>query len=303
MGYIPTITLLNDYERYTQDTSSTNVDNGKRAINHYYAFLYAEADNYVDERTKYTDLKANQRSYLLPPDYYRMKRVRVKANSLWYNLRRVTNMDEWAEYTYRNIVGPIAYAYTLFNEQGNMHLELDIVPSADVSSGLEMVYEGYLNALSFPNLYTTGTVTVTHGSYTVTGSSTSWLSAGNLVGLSIQLAGSTTWYEIASVVNDTTLTLVQNFQEATATGVGYQIAELTRMPREFDYTPVWAAVADYWMPSNLQHAAPYSQKYQAELQFLTQKYKSKTTGSVTPGKRVAPLEPSWPRNYPRTRIG
>jgi len=303
MGYIPTITLLNDYLKYTQDSSSTNSDTGKRVINHYYAFLYAQADNYVDERTKFTDIKNGQRSYLLPNDYYKMKRVRAKANSLWYNLRVVTNLDEWAEYTYRNIIGPIPYAYTLFNEQGNMHLELDIVPSADVTSGLEMVYEGYLNALSFPNIYTTGTVTITHGSYVVTGVGTNWLSAGNLVGQSIQVTGSTTWYEIASVTDDTHLTLVALFQESTVTGSGYQIAELIRMPREFDYTPVWAAVADYWTITNIAHANPYTQKYQQELAFLEGKYKSKTTGSVSPGKRVAPIEPSWPRNYPRTRIG
>lgn len=303
MGDIPTSTLLSDYLRHTQDASANNKTNGQNAINHYYQFLYAQADNYVDERTKYTDLSIGQRSYLLPPDYFKIKRVRVKVSNIWYPLRRITNLDEWAELTFRDISGPIPYAYTVINEQGNMHIEIDLLPTTNLPASLEIVYEGYLNRLQFPDIYATGHVGVNLGSMTIAGTGTSFTTAGNLVGQFIRPTGGRFWYEINAVQSDTQLQLVSVFQEPTITSSTYQIAELSRLPREFDYTPVWAAIADYWAITNIQHGNTYLQKYTQELQFLESKYRSKTTGSVTPGTPIAPKEPSWPRNYPRTRIG
>ena len=303
MGEIPTATLLSEYLRYTQDSSDNNKTVGKQQINHYYRFLYAQADNYVDERTKYTDVTYGQRSYLLPPDYFKMKRVRIQVANIWYNLRPETDLDAWAEMTFRQIYGPIPYSYTLINEQGNMHIELDILPSANLTGALEIVYEGYLQPLQFPDIYSIGTATVNLGSLTVTGSGANWTSAGNLVGRFIKPTGYKYWYEIEAVQSDTQLQLVSLFQEPSVSSSGYQIAELSRLPAEFDFTSVWAAIADYWSITNIQHATTYQQRYTQELTFLQGKYKRKTTGSVIKGTPVGPREPSWPRNYPRTRIG
>jgi len=78
--------------------------------------------------------------------------------------------------------------------------------------------------------YTTGTVSVTNSSATVTGSGTSWtgnVSAGDKFGVgSTDPNEITTWYTIQSVDSDTQITLASNYQGPTASGQSYCIRKL-----------------------------------------------------------------------------
>lgn len=70
--------------------------------------------------------------------------------------------------------------------------------------------------------YSTGTVTATNGSTTVTGAGgTLWQTRGISANQFILIDGA--WYRIASVTNDTTLVLASNFTGATAGGKAYTI--------------------------------------------------------------------------------
>lgn len=69
---------------------------------------------------------------------------------------------------------------------------------------------------------TAGTVSVTNGSATVTGSGTSWTST--MVGALFQVDGDANVYTIASVASATSLTLTANYSGATASGAGYRIS-------------------------------------------------------------------------------
>lgn len=87
--------------------------------------------------------------------------------------------------------------------------------------------------------YETGTVDVTNGSATVTGSGTSWdseLKAGDFihVGATDQTDPTATWYEIDSVDSDTQLTLTETYNETTAAGQDYT-ARVTFTGDELDY--------------------------------------------------------------------
>lgn len=66
----------------------------------------------------------------------------------------------------------------------------------------------------------TGTVSVTEGSATVTGSGTNWQTQGITTGDWFWLDGYR-WYEIASVASDTSLTLVETFEGRTQSGTDY----------------------------------------------------------------------------------
>lgn len=67
----------------------------------------------------------------------------------------------------------------------------------------------------------TGTVAVTNGSATVTGTSTTWTAALN----GQYFRQKTNWQEVASVTSATTLELKVPFTEETATGAGYNIVQ------------------------------------------------------------------------------
>ncbi len=71
--------------------------------------------------------------------------------------------------------------------------------------------------------YKTGTVSVTNGSATVTGSGTLWsgeIAAGDL----FTIVGDNAWYEVASVGSNTSITLSANYAGTTGSGQSYAIS-------------------------------------------------------------------------------
>ena len=71
--------------------------------------------------------------------------------------------------------------------------------------------------------YKTGTVSVTNGSATVTGSGTGWsaeIAAGDL----FTIVGDNAWYEVASVGSNTSITLSANYAGTTGSGKSYAIS-------------------------------------------------------------------------------
>lgn len=298
---VKTSTMSSEYQKLTKDDSAANVTTGKLRMQHHYTFLSSEANNYSVEKTRYGITKNLQRSYLMTPDYYKMKNIRVKSGSVWYPIEEVKSIDKWHRLTGYTNYSNIPSHYIILNNDGNVHVELDPVPNVDGDSedpNLEFIFEGYLDPLEFPDDYTEGTITVTNGSATVTGSGTTFTAA--MVGRFINVGK--WWYEIASVNSTTSLTLVNYYQETTAAGASYTIAELLRLPPEYSYTPLWGAVADYWRTSNKELADKYESMYVRELLMLQKKYQSKSKGAVTPGRPVGRTHAWTPRNYPTTDL-
>src|SRR5690606_41839680 len=73
-----------------------------------------------------------------------------------------------------------------------------------------------------------GTLSVTNGSKTVTGTGTAWVTAGvkagDFIGLGADVVDpGATWYEIASVDSETQITLLNEYAESTSAGEAYTI--------------------------------------------------------------------------------
>lgn len=82
--------------------------------------------------------------------------------------------------------------------------------------------------------YKTGTVSVTNGSQTVTGSGTAWASevaAGDI----FTVVGTNTWYEVGAVVSDTELTLAAEYAGSTQSGADYAITRDFTSPDNIPY--------------------------------------------------------------------
>lgn len=75
--------------------------------------------------------------------------------------------------------------------------------------------------------YTTGTVTATQGSTTLTGSGTAWNTTGSfgvtnvIAGGKLRINGGSEIYEVSSVGSDTALTLTSRFTQDTVSGAAY----------------------------------------------------------------------------------
>lgn len=298
----PTSSLAREYVLHTKDNSAANIAVGKERMAYYYTFLLEQSDNYVIERTKYSKLKANQRSFLLPSDYIKMKRVRVKIANVWYRVDPEINLDKWADDTMLDITSSIPTRYNIINEQGQLHIELTDIPNLDATSNnFEIMYEGYQDPLYFPDDITIGLVSLTQGSSRASGSEeTTWTS--DLAGRFLKVTNGKTFYEIGSVGAQRSISLVNYFQEADIANTTYVIAELPRLPHAYHKTPLWGAVQEYYLPNNEEKAKTYGQIYTRDLLLLQSKFKNKTKGFVTPGIQVRSTANSLPRNYPTSSL-
>lgn len=82
--------------------------------------------------------------------------------------------------------------------------------------------------LTLPEVITTGTVSTTRGSTSVTGTGTTWTTApgsGTQEHYFIRIQN--VWYQIASVSGDTSLTLASPYAEDSATDASYEIVKRT----------------------------------------------------------------------------
>lgn len=295
-------TLLNLYIQKTRDNSAANQQNGKEVMQHYYTFLASEAKNYSVEKTKYAITKADQRSYLLYPDYLKMKSIRVKNGEAWTPVTECITDWQWHERTEYPHKADRPEVYRLFNDEGAPYFELDPIPSTTgdpEDPNMEITYEGYLDPLQFPADVNTGTVSVVTGGQGVVGVGTAWTSA--MIGRFIVI--DKYFYEIMTVPSPTSLTIRNYYQESNASGSSYTIAEILRLPAEYHFTPLWGALMDFWQVTDEAKSRSFEAKFARELLMLRSRYQSRSTGSVTPGRRVGSYTSSVPRNYPLRPIG
>src|ERR1051326_2877997 len=119
--------------------------------------------------------------------------------------------------------------------------------------------EGWLPLAALVN---TGTVTVTQNSRTVTGSATTWQTAGVTSDYKF-LGPDGFYYKIASVVSDTSLILTQPYQSSSDSGKGYQIwkdeyrlyPEVLSIGGFVDYQ-LQAIMSETW-PRNMKDSYPF----------------------------------------------
>jgi len=113
--------------------------------------------------------------------------------------------------------------------------------------------------LAIVPLYSTGTITVTNGSRTVTGSGTAWSSTSHNKA-KILIGGA--YYKIGNVASATSITLSQPFQGTSASSLSYQIwvdeyrlhPEVLSIGGFVDYE--WQATLDESYPRNMKVSYP-----------------------------------------------
>jgi len=299
---IPTPDLLSEYTKFTKDSSTDNQTLGKQRIQYFYAKLLAMANNFTTEKTKYGNSKENQRSYLLPPDIRLPKSVRFKLSDTWEPVELIESNDMWNRLVSYDSYSSRPYNYRIMNQNGNLYIEFNPIPDADGTENIELIFEGHHDPLTFPDNYETGTASFTNGSAVVTGSGTTW--ASSMVRRFIKPDAGLYWYEIKTFTNTTRVELVNNFQEATVSGVDYKIVELMRLPVEYVYTPVFGASQLYWIPNNEKKANYYGGLYKLDEATIRQAYQAKSKGRVMPGRSVTGGNfGNVPRNYPTRAIG
>jgi len=128
--------------------------------------------------------------------------------------------------------------------------------------------------------YTTGTISVTNGSATVTGSGTSWTNLVNANDLWLQVAGplgDNEWYQISSI-SGSTITLFNQYQGVTGSSLTYTIGEVSLLPEDYQDLPIYRALQVYFTTRvvDLKRAQSFKELYDIGFEKLSSEFGSKS---------------------------
>mgnify|MGYP001560790375 FL=1 len=247
--------LYTNYTDHTSDTNAGNITIGKARINDTYKELLGMHDWYFAEKTATFTPTASDYTYDLSYDFGRMVAVTVKVGDAHYSLTEAASHDEWQRIQMYRDTSTSDYP-THYHITGD-ELQIYPVPSSTAASATGTMY--YIKRVvdMTADDYTTGTVTLTNASTTVTGSGTTFTAA--MVGRSIKGTVDARWYELASFTSTTVMATKKAFQGTTDSSLAYTIGEVPIIPEDYHNLLWYQPVATYWMMKKETDQAAYYQ--------------------------------------------
>ena len=283
------LTFQNLYEEaqtQAEDTSADSLVLIKRAINQGAKQFGAILNREWRNTQKTFNLVADQQFYQTPEDCIRVKSVTGIIAGIQYVLTEIPDEDTWNRL---NDTGSSSSQPSHYFIRGNDEFGIYPTPAENVTNGGRLNYERRMRDMSAAD-YTTGTVTTTLNSATLTGSGTTFTAA--MVGRSFKVAdpnGDGMWYKIAAYVDATTLTLENTYAGATAASLTYSIGELPDIPEEFHESLVDYALFRYYrMRRDLRTAQEMRATFIEALSACQFNYSSKTTSQYFRPVRLGP---------------
>ncbi len=274
---------LADFTNLTNNTSTDNTTLGGKLVND--AIRYLVGVFFFNERT-HTDITiAAQQAYTLPFNIKQLINVTVQIGSVLYQPVECATRKQFDAL---NVI-PFSNDYPQFYYIYNGQILLWPTPASSANVITEH-YKIRLRDLSAVD-YTTGTVSVTSGSPTITGSGTNWTT--NMADRWVQIALSTSnttsgdeqWYQILSVQSATSLTLKNNYEGGTVAGGTYIIGEVPILPEDYQDLPLYRACYVYYtaINQNPDKAKYFKALYDEGYARLEAEFGSKTSGvGITP---------------------
>lgn len=249
--------------------------------------------------------------YRLPPNYSKLKDVTITVGNLKWTLAEVMTREDWDRINVFPYYADIPKNYFIF-PGGDHGAQLGIWPIPSTTGNtITFNYKIRVPDLSIAD-YTTGTVSVSNGGTTVTGSGSSWQATVNasLESRWIQISPNTTtslsgdnlWYQIASVDSATSLTLYQPYQGSTVTsGTGYTIGQMPLIAEDFQDMLLWKVLTYYFssIVDNPKKAEEFSAVYDRKLALL-QEYSGSNSIQVNLSPKSMGRNPNL---YPYTLQG
>lgn len=270
------------YGKYTLDTGSSNLTFGDETMNDETRRLCSMRDWPFLHRLRTMTTVASTQFGALPYDIEQVESVFVTVSSQRHTPKLITSREQWDvlnRNTYTSDIPEYAYVY---------NGELGLWPTPATSSNTISV-NGKVRVIDLNTADDTARTitTLANGSTALTVSA----------GLTVQMAGfwirptfSTTantgdgvWYEIASVTNATTATLVRKYGgNSIAVGTAAcTIAQMPLLPEPFHDLPIFKAAETYWdVNNNPKKTAIFSQKYKEGVAAMIEQYGTPITDMV-----------------------
>lgn len=289
------------FQTLAADSSSTALSFFDLISDQGYKKVLAKLARPVLEKTATASTVASQQYYQMPPDFNWIKSITITVGSTVHTIYECESQEEWNLLNQNTQTG-IPTDFFVRPRFGFSGTELGLWPIPSSSSDtLTIVYEATDRDLSVA-AYSTGTISVTNGSATVTGSGTTF--TANMVNRYFKVnaeGGDGLWYKIAAYTGATSITLENVYEGNNISGAAYKIAQAYALPEEMQILPVYYALDHYFRSKgNAASANNYLALFTEGLEDGKRRHGTKSrSGIVRPRSRVG-LGKTYPAHFPTT---
>ena len=243
-------TIRNLYGTLTNNNAATNLTLGDQLINDAYRGVCVAANWDFMQTTATASTVSAQQYVNLPSDYDKLVYVSVTIGTTKYTPREATSREMWDMLNQSTNFQSNTPEW-FFIDAGRCYFFP--TPSSATTDAVTFSYRKRVADLAVAD-YTTGTVSaLTSGATTVTGSGTTWTAP--MIGRWIKIdttntagaSGDGMWYQIATVVSATSLTLTRAYAGATiSAGTTYTIGQMSLLPEAYQDMPLYKAISTYF---------------------------------------------------------
>lgn len=236
----------------SQNTNDQNAQVFRGLINDEYRYLLQKY--FFNESSATIATVSQQQFYNLPYDYSKLKTGTITIGQLRWTPTEILSREDWDNLNVFPYYSDIPNNYFIYNGQ----IGFWPIPSS-TGNTVTFNYKRRVTDLSVAD-YSTGTVAVTNGSSTVTGTTTGFLAnylpvAGSVLNLNlwIKLAppgGDGNWYQVSSIQSATVLTLVSTYQGGAISGASYVIGQMPVLLEDFHNLLVYRPLMTYFSTIN-----------------------------------------------------
>lgn len=261
--------LLTEYQYATGDTTSSNQTTGGTELNSAIKEALGEDDWIFLEKTATGTTVASQQGYILPADFAQMRTVTVTVGTTVWSVVQAPSRQFWDQLNVVTFTSDIPNYYYILGKR------IYLYPTpASSSNTITYDYKKKVGKLSVTD-YTTGTIAITSGDETVTGTATTFTSS--MAGLALMTTDGL-WYDINTYTSATSLELLQPYLGATISGATYTIGQLSPIPDAYEMLPVYGAAADYFRTKgNKEKTEMFEGKADALLRIMKTEQGAKST--------------------------
>lgn len=254
----------------------------KRDINIGSSKLLAALGREYNRKSRFTDIVTDQQYYQLPEDGQKLKEVVALSGGWNVPLEQIADEHEWLQLNMVNFSGQPTHYFI----KGNDELGLYPIPGSTVTDGLQLIFSPKHVELTQDD-YTTGTLAVTNGSQTVTGTTTVFTT--KMIGQFLQVTDGTdgNWYRVSDFVSTTVLTLENYYQGTSGSTKTFRIGQVVDFPDEFAEAPSdYACYRHYLRRGDSNKANTFQSLFSAALEEAKDQYSNTTDSQVIDSTNV-----------------
>jgi len=267
-------------------SDATSVINFKRDVNAGTARFLSKLSRPVDRQSRFTGSVANQQYYQYPEDAIRPSQViYLTGTNIWIPLIEVGDERTWRR---MNQYPQTSSQPTHFFVRGGDEVGIYPIPSNTTADGIEMVFEPR-HVLLTADDYTTGTLAITSGQNTITGTGTTFTSTMANGSYVLQVTDGTDgrYYKVSAYSSSTSLTIENYYQGITTVSATYRIGQVSNIPEEYQEAPVdYAMYRHHLGKGELEKANEFKSLWEGSLEDCESTYGMSTSNQIVLDSRM-----------------